>query len=38
MGDRGRQLIQQRFTADYMVHQLTALYDDLLAAKRGGEN
>ena len=37
MGARGRELIQERFTADQMVHQLMELYDSLLSAKKGAD-
>ena len=35
MGDRGREIVEQNFTADGMVHRLVALYDGLLREHRG---
>jgi len=37
MGERGRELVRQRFTADHMVYRLMELYDDLLMAKKGAD-
>jgi glycosyltransferase involved in cell wall biosynthesis len=33
MGDHGRAIVAERFTAAHMVNRLVSLYDDLLAAK-----